>query len=361
MRSAAAARWRPAGLPQPVGALVRRRRQGDDLHGHHRQREPDEIPPCPHRLRPSAGRRNAASPDQQSRNPRAPEACLSRVPRRVASTVLTGPRRSNAPGLPDNQLHWIRDVAFDEDDHRASTGNAPQVMASLRNLTISILRLTGATNIAQALCPHARQLERPLQAIMKPELLARSLAGALPPAGTVLLSIDERTGIRRRPADPAATRPRRMPGVRVRTKKIRSTRFPFNSDLKILKPLFYPAFILGPNIPTLTRVTRRILRDVDMPTSSGPVFFYVDITATILSGYNPSSHTRSPQWNRHRNSSSPYCRSEPGSNPKMTVVTPPSTRLPASLKITPGSAVRVPRRTPVTKALYAVTAPLPLR
>ncbi|SQD99945.1 hypothetical protein FMEAI12_5940007 [Parafrankia sp. Ea1.12] len=261
----------------------------------------------------------------------------------------------------ENQLHWIRDVAFDEDDHRASTGNAPQVMASLRNLTISILRLTGATNIAQALCPHARQLERPLQAIMKPELLARSLAGALPPAGTVLLSIDERTGIRRRPADPAATRPRRTPGVRVRTKKIRSTRFPFNSDLKILKPLFYPAFILGPNIPTLTRVTRRILRDVDMPTSSGPVFFYADITATILSGYNPSSHTRSPQWNRHRNPSSPYCRSEPGSNPKMTVVTPPSTRLPASLKITPDSAVRVPRRTPVTKALYAVTAPLPLR
>ncbi|MCA1705797.1 MAG: hypothetical protein LC808_22040 [Actinobacteria bacterium] len=35
--------------------------------------------------------------------------CLSRVPRRVASTVLRGARRSNAPRLPD-QLHWLRDV-----------------------------------------------------------------------------------------------------------------------------------------------------------------------------------------------------------------------------------------------------------
>jgi hypothetical protein len=31
----------------------------------------------------------------------APVACLSRVPRRVARTVLRGPRRSNASGLPD--------------------------------------------------------------------------------------------------------------------------------------------------------------------------------------------------------------------------------------------------------------------
>ncbi|ABW13473.1 hypothetical protein Franean1_4086 [Parafrankia sp. EAN1pec] len=62
--------------------------------------------------------------------------------------------------------------------------------------------------------------------------------------------------------------------------------------------LLYLAFILGPNIPTLTRVTRRILRDVDMPTRSGSVFFYVDITAITLSGYNPSSHACPPQWRR---------------------------------------------------------------
>lgn len=36
------------------------------------------------------------------------------------------------------------------------TGHAPQVMATLRNLVISILRLSGVTNIAAALRHHAR-------------------------------------------------------------------------------------------------------------------------------------------------------------------------------------------------------------
>jgi predicted transposase YbfD/YdcC len=66
----------------------------------------------------------------------------------------------------ENRLHWVRDVTFDEDHHRARTGNAPQIMASLRNLAISILRLTGATNIAQAVRHHARRPERPLHTIM---------------------------------------------------------------------------------------------------------------------------------------------------------------------------------------------------
>jgi len=65
----------------------------------------------------------------------------------------------------ENRLHWVRDVTFDEDHHRARTGNSPQVMASLRNLALSILRLTGATNIAQALRHHVRHPERPLATI----------------------------------------------------------------------------------------------------------------------------------------------------------------------------------------------------
>jgi len=32
----------------------------------------------------------------------------------VARTVLRGPRRSNAPGPPDNRLHWVRDVVRHE-------------------------------------------------------------------------------------------------------------------------------------------------------------------------------------------------------------------------------------------------------
>ena len=60
----------------------------------------------------------------------------------------------------ENRLHWIRDVVFDEDRHRLRTGNAPQVMAALRNLAISLIRLAhgpaasiAATTRAMAPCP----------------------------------------------------------------------------------------------------------------------------------------------------------------------------------------------------------------
>jgi hypothetical protein len=66
----------------------------------------------------------------------------------------------------EDRLHWVRDVVFDEDRSQVRTGNGPQVMTSLRNLAITILRLTGTTNIAAALRHHARQPHRPLQTIM---------------------------------------------------------------------------------------------------------------------------------------------------------------------------------------------------
>ena len=44
---------------------------------------------------------------------------------------LRGPRRSNAPGLPDNRVHWLRYVTFDEDRHNARTGSSAQVLATL--------------------------------------------------------------------------------------------------------------------------------------------------------------------------------------------------------------------------------------
>lgn len=62
----------------------------------------------------------------------------------------------------ENRLHWVRDVTFDEDRSHARTGAAPQVMATLRNLVISLLRLAGWTNIAQALRHHAADQRRPL-------------------------------------------------------------------------------------------------------------------------------------------------------------------------------------------------------
>lgn len=47
-------------------------------------------------------------------------------------------------------VHQIRDTTYAEDASRVRTGRTPRVMASLRSLAISLLRLTGWDNIAQA-------------------------------------------------------------------------------------------------------------------------------------------------------------------------------------------------------------------
>jgi hypothetical protein len=52
---------------------------------------------------------------------------------------------------------------WDEDLSQVRTANGPRVIASLRNLAITILRLTGETGIAAALRHHARRAGRPLQ------------------------------------------------------------------------------------------------------------------------------------------------------------------------------------------------------
>jgi predicted transposase YbfD/YdcC len=66
----------------------------------------------------------------------------------------------------ENRAHWVRDVTFDEDRCRIRTGNGPQVMATLRNTAISLIRLTGATNIAASLRHHARDPDRPIRLLL---------------------------------------------------------------------------------------------------------------------------------------------------------------------------------------------------
>ena len=66
----------------------------------------------------------------------------------------------------ENRLHWVRDVTFDEDRSQIRTGNGPRVMASLRNLAISLLRLAGVTNIAQALRYHSWDPLRPVELLL---------------------------------------------------------------------------------------------------------------------------------------------------------------------------------------------------
>jgi predicted transposase YbfD/YdcC len=63
----------------------------------------------------------------------------------------------------ENKLHWVRDVTYQEDKSLVRTGNAPRVMATLRSLAISILRLDGQTNIAAANRHHARDPQRTLK------------------------------------------------------------------------------------------------------------------------------------------------------------------------------------------------------
>jgi len=50
----------------------------------------------------------------------------------------------------ENNVHWVRDMTYREDAHRARTGNAPAVLACIRNLVTTALRLAGAANIAAA-------------------------------------------------------------------------------------------------------------------------------------------------------------------------------------------------------------------
>ena len=50
----------------------------------------------------------------------------------------------------ENLSHRTRDVLYDEDASQVRCGNIPQVMSALRNATISLLRISGNTEIAYA-------------------------------------------------------------------------------------------------------------------------------------------------------------------------------------------------------------------
>jgi len=86
--------------------------------------------------------------------------------------VITSDRRAGPATLAawvkghweiENKLHWVRDVTYQEDKSLVRTGNAPRVMASLRSLAVSLLRLGGHDNIAAANRHHARDPQRTLK------------------------------------------------------------------------------------------------------------------------------------------------------------------------------------------------------
>jgi predicted transposase YbfD/YdcC len=60
----------------------------------------------------------------------------------------------------ENRLHYVRDVGFREDRSRLRTGNAPQIMAAMRNLALALIHRQGSSQVAAmrqhfASCPPA--------------------------------------------------------------------------------------------------------------------------------------------------------------------------------------------------------------
>lgn len=51
----------------------------------------------------------------------------------------------------ENKIHWVRDAVWREDEQRAYAGAGAQVMATARNLALSLLRLAGITSIKRTL------------------------------------------------------------------------------------------------------------------------------------------------------------------------------------------------------------------
>ena len=70
----------------------------------------------------------------------------------------------------ENRLHWIRDVVTGEDRHQLRTRNGPQIMAALRNLAISLIRLLHGPRapIAATTRATARRPERAIRLLTQP-------------------------------------------------------------------------------------------------------------------------------------------------------------------------------------------------
>jgi predicted transposase YbfD/YdcC len=87
-------------------------------------------------------------------------AITSLDPRRASAERLLGIARGHWE--IENRLHWVRDVSLGEDGCRVRTGEAPQILAALRNAGLWLMRSSGLTAIASALRLHAA---KPLEAL----------------------------------------------------------------------------------------------------------------------------------------------------------------------------------------------------
>jgi hypothetical protein len=65
----------------------------------------------------------------------------------------------------ENGLHWVKDVVMKEDACTTSTGNAPQNLALLRSLTVTLFRLAGHYSIKNAFRRFAHDIPAILQLV----------------------------------------------------------------------------------------------------------------------------------------------------------------------------------------------------
>jgi predicted transposase YbfD/YdcC len=93
----------------------------------------------------------------------------------ICAVTSLGPERASAGRLLavsrehwhiENRLHWVRDVSLGEDACRVRTGEAPEILAALRNAALRLMRSSGLTEIAAALRRHAAKPHEALRLIM---------------------------------------------------------------------------------------------------------------------------------------------------------------------------------------------------
>lgn len=63
----------------------------------------------------------------------------------------------------ENRVHYVRDVSFDEDRSRIRASTGARLMASIRNLVISIFRLLGFRYIPDGIRYFAMRIDQTLK------------------------------------------------------------------------------------------------------------------------------------------------------------------------------------------------------
>jgi predicted transposase YbfD/YdcC len=66
----------------------------------------------------------------------------------------------------ENRLHWVRDMSLGEDACRVRTGEAPEILAAVRNAALWLMRSRGLTAIAATLRRHAAKPHEALRLVM---------------------------------------------------------------------------------------------------------------------------------------------------------------------------------------------------